>query len=141
LLPYELIATGEDEGATLQWAWEEPRTQRGERRLYLGLDFARRQDLSVLWTLEERKGRFWTREVLVMARLSTPEQAGLWRSRLQCAGRLAVDATGPGTGLADWLVAEFGELDRGGKVEPCHFTLPLKRELFGGLRLAFEREL
>lgn len=141
LLPYELIQRCEHAHTTLDWDWSDPALHRGERRLYLGLDFGRRNDLSVLWTLEEVRGRLWTREVLTMNGLSSPAQADLIRTRLRVARRLCLDATGPGTGLADWLIAEYGELDSGGKIEACHFTVPLKRELFGGLRLAFEREL
>jgi phage FluMu gp28-like protein len=139
LLPYELIAKCEHASAAVTGIdWANP--PRG-RHLYLGLDFARRQDLSVLWVLEEFRGCLWTREVLCMAGLSSPEQAAEIRRRLRGARRLCLDSTGPGTGLADWLISEFGELDKGGKVDACHFTLPFKRELFGTLRLAFEREL
>ena len=51
--------------------------------------------------------------------------------------------TGPGVGIGDYLVKEFGEYNPErhlyGKVELCTFTNALKVEVFSKLRMAFDR--
>ncbi|MCX8156164.1 MAG: terminase family protein [Verrucomicrobiae bacterium] len=142
LLSYELIAGCESvEAAEAQPAefWE--LGARG-RRLVMGLDFARKRDLSVAWTLELLGEQWITREVLVMQGLSTPEQVRLLEARLAAVELCCVDYTGPGVGLGDYLVHGFGEYrpdgHRWGKVELCNFSNLLKNEIFGKLRMAFE---
>jgi len=84
-----------------------------------------------------------TVEVLEMDRMATPEQVEQLRPRLRKAGRVCLDYTGPGVGLGDYLVKEFGQWDpprhKFGKIELCHFTNPLKLEIFSKLRMAFEK--
>ena len=84
----------------------------------------------------------WTREVLVLEKMPTPEQVEILRSRLKMAERVCLDHTGEGVGLGDFLAKEFGlyepEAHRLGKIELCQFTAALKAELFSKLRMAFE---
>jgi phage FluMu gp28-like protein len=84
----------------------------------------------------------WTREVLVLEKMSTPEQVEILRPRLAAAQRACLDYTGAGVGLGDYLAREFGVHDpaqhRCGKIELCQFTAGLKAELFSKLRIAFE---
>jgi len=84
----------------------------------------------------------WTREVLVLEKMPTPEQVEALRPRLKVAERVCLDHTGAGVGLGDFLAKEFGlyepEAHRLGKIELCQFTAGLKAELFSKLRMAFE---
>ena len=137
LLPYELIATCEDGGET------EMRGPGARSTLVCGIDFGRQRDRTVCWMFEKVGDVLWTREVLVLEKLSTPEQVEILRPRLAAAQRACVDYTGSGVGLGDFLAKEFGLHDpaqhRCGKVELCQFTAGLKAELFSKLRMAFEQ--
>lgn len=141
LLPYDLIAKCESAEATTSVAddfWQV--TQR--RPLFLGIDFARKRDLSVAWTDELVGDVLQAREVLEMRGVSTPDQVEILRPRIKAAQRVALDYTGPGVGMGDLLVKEFGEWNPEkhlyGKIELCTFTNALKVELFSKLRMAFE---
>jgi phage FluMu gp28-like protein len=136
LLPYELIATCEDEAAT------EVRGPGATSTLVCGIDFGRQRDRTVCWMCEKVGDVLWTREVLVLEKMSTPEQVEILRPRLAVAQRACLDYTGAGVGLGDYLAREFGVHDpaqhRCGKIELCQFTTGLKAELFSKLRIAFE---
>jgi phage FluMu gp28-like protein len=137
LLPYELIATCEDESAT------EARGAGAAGAFVCGIDFGRKRDRTVCWTLEKVGDVLWTREVLVLDKMSTPEQVEILRTRLAAAQRACLDYTGAGVGLGDYLAQEFGVIEpaqhRFGKIELCQFTAGLKAELFSKLRMAFEK--
>ena len=141
LLPYDLIATCEAMEATVAVNpefWEG--TQAGP--LFLGIDFARKRDLSVCWTNEMMGDVGQTREVLEMRAMSTPDQIDILRPRITRAQRVALDYTGPGVGMGDYLVKEFGEWDPArhlyGKIELVTFSQNSKVDLFSKLRMAFE---
>ena len=142
LLPYELIAACESPDATAsvphaywQGAAASPHV--------MGIDFGRRHDLTVAWTLRQVGDVHQTVEVLEMDRTPTPEQIERLRPRLRKARRVCVDYTGPGIGLGDFLVKEFTEWDpekhKYGKIELCNFTNALKLEIFSKLRMTFEK--
>jgi phage FluMu gp28-like protein len=142
LLPYELIAgceSGEATSAVPGEFWETTPAF----PLVMGIDFGRRQDLTVAWTLARVGDVLQTVEVLEMSRTPTPEQVERLRPRLRHARRVCVDYTGAGVGLGDFLAKEFGEYDAArhkfGKVELCHFSNALKVEIFSKLRMAFEK--
>ena len=144
LLPYEMIAPCENPEATetIDPAFWNASTLNAPT-LFGGLDFGRKRDLTVLWTLEVIGGSFrMTREVLCLEKLSTPAQVELLRPRLQRLRRVCLDYTGPGTGLGDYLVTEFHEYDpaahKFGRIELCKFTNDLKVDIFAKLRMAFE---
>jgi phage FluMu gp28-like protein len=141
LLPYDLIATCEsiEAGVSVNpefWFG----TQAGP--LFLGIDFARKKDLSVCWTNEILGDVGHTREVLEMRAMSTPDQIDILRPRIQKAQRVALDYTGPGVGMGDYLVKEFGEWNPTkhlyGKIELVTFSQNSKVDLFSKLRMAFE---
>lgn len=143
LLPYELIATCEStEATTLVPAefW----FGKTAAPLFMGIDFARRRDLSVAWTSELAGDVLQTREVLEMRAMSTPDQIDLLRPRLARVQRACLDYTGPGVGMGDYLVKEFGEWDpeqhKFGKIELVTFTANNKVEMFSKLRMAFEQK-
>jgi phage FluMu gp28-like protein len=142
LLSYELLVGVENTDAT-EYApagfWET--SSPGE--IYLGIDFGRKRDLTVVWAIERVEGGFLlTREALPLRKMSTPDQVDIMRPRLRRARRCCLDYTGPGVGLGDYLVKEFGEYDpqgdKFGRVELCTFTQSLKQEIFPKLKMACE---
>jgi len=163
LLPYDLIQSCESTDATETslFAGSSPLPGgegQGEGgllvpthspRYFLGIDFARKNHLTVAWLLEKlpansQSATYVTRHVLTLRNMSTPEQVEQLRPLLKLAGRASIDYTGGGIGLGDYLVQEFGEWNPGnhrtGKIELCQFTPALKGELFPRLRTAFEKQ-
>lgn len=138
LLPYEVIALAECFEATEAW---DLAIGRNSHPVFLGIDFGRSSDPTVCWSLQLIGGILWTREVLVLDRVSTPDQFTILRDRVANATRVAFDYTGPGVGLGDLMVQAFGrwnpEGHTFGKVELCTFTAGFKRLLFPRLRQAF----
>lgn len=141
LLPYDLLATCESTEATTTIA---PEYFTSGKPYVVGIDFARKRDLSVAWTDELVGDVTHCREVLEMRGMSTPDQIDLLRPRLRAARRVCLDYTGPGVGMGDYLAKEFGEYNPGkdlfGKIELCTFTNPLKVEIFSKLKMAFEQK-
>jgi len=142
LLPYDLIAACESPEAT---AIVPPEFWQAAQSfpLVMGIDFGRRRDLTVAWTLKQLGDVQQTVEVLEMDRTPTPEQVERLRPRLRKVRRVCLDYTGPGVGLGDYLAKEFGEYDparhKFGKIELCNFSNTLKMEIFSKLRMAFEK--
>lgn len=140
LLPYELIATCESIEATLCWNLADGI---GGGPRYVGVDFGRQNDPTVIWTLQRVGGLLVTREVLVLRGVSSPDQQRVLSPIIKDATRTAFDYTGPGIGLGDYIAKEHGEYKpeahRFGKVELCTFTAAFKRSIFPRLRQAFER--
>lgn len=140
LLPYDLIQLAESFEATERWDL----VQAGRSHpVFVGVDFGRTNDPTVCWTLQRVGDILWTREVLVLEKVSTPEQFTILSDRLRAAHRVAYDYTGPGIGLGDLFAAAPGigqwapEEHKFGKVELCTFTTGFKRELFPRLRQTF----
>ena len=142
LLPYELIAACESEEATAAVPAEFWQTA-APWPIDMGIDFGRRQDLTVCWSNARLGDVAQTVEVLELAGMSTPDQVALLRPRLQRARRVCLDYTGAGIGMGDYLVREFQEWKpaehKYGKIELCVFSQSLKVELFSKLRMAFEK--
>lgn len=144
LLPYDVIALAESAEAQ-EFADPAFFDTRGDNPVVCGIDFGRTNDPTICWTLEKVGDVLWTREVLVLKGVSTPDQFDLLKRRVARASRVAFDYTGPGIGLGDWLVDEkrggFGRYEPSkhefGKVELCTFTAGFKRLLFPKLRQAF----
>lgn len=144
LLPYELIAQCESFEATTAvdpQFWQ----TRSQFPVDLGIDFGRRKNLTVCWAGEKLSAALSvTREVLELANMPTPRQVEILRPRIQKSRRVCLDYTGPGIGLGDYLVAEFGEWKpeqhKFGKIELCTFSNTLKNEIFPKLRMSFERK-
>jgi phage FluMu gp28-like protein len=141
LLPYDIIALAESADATTHC---DPAlfSSEAKSRLYLGVDFGRSNDPTVCWTLEQVGDVLWTREVLVLRDMATPDQEAALARRIARSERVSFDYTGPGIGLGDYLAKAHGEFDpkahKFGKMELCTFTSGFKRELFPKLRRAFE---
>ncbi len=144
LLPYDLIAACESPLATETQPPDFWLAKSAAEPIVLGIDFGRKQDLTVCWADALVGGMFaMTREVLTLKKMPTPEQVEILRPRLQRATRACLDYTGPGVGLGDYLVKEFGEwkpdAHKFGKIELVTFTNAIKVELFSKLRMAFEK--
>lgn len=141
LLPYDLLATCESVEATTTVA---PEWFTAGKPYVIGIDFARKRDLSVAWTDELVGDVAHAREILEMRAMSTPDQVDLLRPRIRHAQRVCLDYTGPGVGMGDYLVKEFGEYapekDLFGKIELCTFTNTLKVDIFSKLKMAFEQK-
>lgn len=143
LLPYELIASCESLEATCVVPpsfWD----VRTPRRLVMGLDFGRKKDLTSAWTDEILGDVAQCREVLDMANTSTPDQVDRLRPRIKRVDRVCLDYTGPGIGMGDYLVKEFGEWnpeqDKFGKIELCVLSNPFKQDIFSKFKMSFEQK-
>jgi phage FluMu gp28-like protein len=141
LLPYDLIAACESADASETCSEEYWTAARFP--VDLGIDFGRKRDLTVCWALESVGEIRVTREVLCLQKMATPEQVEILRPRIQRARRVSLDYTGPGVGLGDYLVKEFGEWNPDkhlfGRIELCTFTNALKQDIFPKVRMAAER--
>lgn len=141
LLPYDLIALAESADATESVGPDFFEVKAGNP-VYCGIDFGRTSDPTVCWSVELVGGVLWTREVLVLKNMSTPDQNAILSSRIRRSTRTCVDYTGPGIGFGDYAAKEFQaykpEGHKFGKVELCTFTAKLKREMFPRLRRRFE---
>ena len=140
LLSYDIIAGIENPMAMLSQSpeyWMNP----GRRAfpIDLGIDFGRKKDLTVCWSMEDIGGYQMTREVLELKDTSTTAQAEILSMRVARARRVALDYTGPGVGLGDMLVDKFGEWKpedhKFGKIELVVFSQGNKAEMFSKLRL------
>jgi len=140
LLPYDVIALAESAEAT---EFCEPAFWFNQGNpVFTGIDFGRTNDPTVCWSDELIGDVAWTREVLKLQNVSTPDQLEVLRMRIRRSTRVCFDYTGPGIGLGDLLVREFGQYDPikhlFGKIELCTFTAGFKRELFPKLRRQFD---
>jgi phage FluMu gp28-like protein len=141
LLTYAMIGSCESHEASVvapAGYWD---TQDGPP-VDIGIDFARKRDLSVAWSLEAVSDLKLTREILVMQDVPTNDQVEILRPRINRARRVCLDYTGPGVGLGDYLVAEHGEYNpdrhRYGKIELCTATNASNVDMFSKLRMDFE---
>jgi phage FluMu gp28-like protein len=143
LLPYPLIFSCEDPGASMAIDFGGIGISATKPRLYLGLDVGRKRDLTVLWIWEKLGDVLWTRGVLVLEKMSTPDQFDIIAPWVSVAEAISLDYQGIGTGLGDLLAKRFGERDLDkhlwGKVELCAISNKLKVEIFPYMRLMFEQ--
>lgn len=139
LLPYEVLMLAESAEATEAWNLNDAGAS---HPVFCGIDFGRTNDPTVCWTLQKIGDILWTREVLVLRKMDTPEQQQILRNRVRAAQRTCFDYTGPGIGLGDLLVKEHSqwapEKHLFGKVELCTFTAGFKRLIFPRLRKRFD---
>lgn len=120
-LPWDLIASVEDGEAGLPTLYLP-----GPSRCFLGMDIARRRDLSVLWVVEQVGDVLWTREVVALKGATFDEQeshlARLW-ARYRIA-RAALDQTGMGEQFVERAQQKYGS-----RIEGVLFTGPVKLDL------------
>lgn len=96
------------------------------RELYAGLDVARRKNLSVLWLIEKLSNTLYiTRHIKAMQNMSFPDQEKIintYYAEVPNLRRIAIDQTGVGIGLADYLEEKHGL----SKLDRVHFTNAIK---------------
>lgn len=92
--------------------------------LYAGWDIARNRDLSVIWLNELVGDVTWTRGVIEMRNMATPDQVREARSLMPHVRRMNIDKGGMGLAICEQL-----ERDHPGKVEGVQFTQPKKEAL------------
>lgn len=142
LLPYEVIALCEAVEASATIPFDYWQARGSQFPVVLGIDFGRKKNLTVSWAAELVSDLRITKEVLCLQGMSTPDQVDALRPRIQKARRVCLDYTGPGVGLGDYLVKEFGEYkpeaDLFGKIELVTFSAPTKTDIFSKLSMAFQ---
>lgn len=142
LLPYEVIALCEAPEAT-ETMPAEYWNSASPFPVDLGIDFGRKRDLTCCWAAEQVADLQITKEVLCLHKMPTPDQVDVLRPRIRKARRVCLDYTGPGIGMGDYLVKEFGEWNpeqhQFGKVELVTMSNLIKVEIFSKVRMAFER--
>jgi phage FluMu gp28-like protein len=133
-LTHEMIAACQD--AALSCAFH-PAELDARAELYVGVDLARRRDLTVIWVLQRVGEERITRGVITLSSASFREQAErLWDVlRRPQVRRACIDASGLGMQLAEQAVERFGPT----RVEPITFTPALKSHLAGQLRMHVEQ--
>lgn len=135
-LTYEMIAACEDGEVT----WADLRGETGFREdcgsLYLGFDVGRRNDLSVIYLLEEQGPMLFTRRIEVMEKTPFRRQRETLYKYLEHPQlrRGCIDATGLGMQMAEEAQRDFGRY----KVEAVDFTNAWKEEAAYGLRRRVE---
>ena len=85
---------------------------------------ARNRDLSVIWLLELVGDVTWTRGVIEMRNLPTPDQVRQARALLPLVKRMEIDQGGMGLAIAEALAREFPD-----QVEGVTFTAARKETL------------
>lgn len=130
-LPYDLIASCE-----LNDLYRELDCLQGD--LYVGMDVARRHDLSVIWVLEKLGNVKYTRMIKVMPKTPFNIQEDILYSILEYPNvrRLCIDESHMGMPVAEEAQRKFSNY----KVENISFTVPNKESLAYNLRINFENK-
>ncbi|HTV56332.1 MAG TPA: terminase family protein [Terriglobia bacterium] len=92
--------------------------------LYAGWDIARNRDLSVIWLSELVGDVTWTRGVIEMQNMSTPDQLREAQTLMPLIHRMNVDQSGMGLSICETLAEKFP-----GKVEGVQFTQQTKEAM------------
>lgn len=92
--------------------------------LYAGWDVARNRDLSVVWFSELVGDITWTRAILVMANVPTPDQTARVARIMPHVHRLCIDRTGMGLPIFETMDRLFP-----GRVEGISFTTATKETM------------
>ena len=103
--------------------------------LYAGWDVARKKDLSVIWLMERVGDVSWTRGVIEMRNVPTPDQVAEVRRLMPMIRRLVIDKSSMGLSIFEQLYREFG-----GMVEGVQFTQATKEALAVGLKGRMEEK-
>ncbi len=132
LITYEMIQGCEDDGATIALS-----TDGSQGKFYLGMDIARKSDLTIFWLWEKVGDVFWTRMVKEMRNAPFAVQReflyGLMGDKNIGIHRACLDSTGLGSQMAEEAIERFGPA-----VEAVTFTQKVKEDLAVTLRRRFE---
>jgi len=113
-IPWELYEANVDASLVVP---EEPEG----KGLFAGWDVARSRDLSVVWFGEQVGDITWTRGILVMAKVPTPDQTARVARIMPRVHRLCIDKTGMGLPIFETMDRMFP-----GKVEGIGFSQATK---------------
>jgi len=105
--------------------------------VYIGVDVARRNDLTVIAVLEKLGDVLYLRRLEILKNKTFKEQFAIIDHYAQYARRLALDETGIGMQLAEELQQKWGET----KVIRVYFTTKVKEELAELMRIKFQDRL
>lgn len=128
LLPYEMIQACEEDGIVV----DDLRLLRGD--VYVGVDIARRQDLTVIAILERLGSVLYLRRLDILKGITFSEQFRIIDHVAGFARRICIDETGIGMQIAEDLQKRWGEI----KVERVYFTAKAKEELAEKLKIRFQ---
>jgi phage FluMu gp28-like protein len=104
--------------------------------LYAGWDIARKRDLSVIWISELVGDVTWTRGVVALRNLPTPDQLREARSLMPFLRRMTIDQSGMGLAIFEQLARQFP-----GKVEGVQFTQARKEAMAVRVKDRMEKRL
>jgi phage FluMu gp28-like protein len=105
--------------------------------IYLGVDIARRYDLTVISILEKIAGRYYLRKQEILRKLPFSEQFKIIDYLCHFARKVAIDETGIGMQIAEELVKKWGDI----KVIPVYFTNKVKDELASRIKAVFQDKI
>lgn len=123
-LEYDLIAQCEYT-ALDKWEVDIEQKKRQGSRFYAGIDIGRKNDLTVMWIMEELGDVLCTRKVLALKNMRKSDQEKQLWPLMAHMDRTSIDATGLGIGWADDAQDKFGKY----RVEAVTFTAQMKEEL------------
>ena len=134
-MPYDLITQAEFP-LTTNWELHPSNTTPFKNNFYLGVDIARKNDLSVFWLLEEINGSFFTRQVISLKDTPFSIQEETLYSLLEHPNliRACIDQSGLGRQFTERAIQKFNPF----KVQGINFTNTSKEQLAYPLRTAFE---
>jgi len=104
--------------------------------IFIGIDVARRHDLTVIAVLEKAGDILYLRKLEVLKDMRFSEQFQILDHFASFARKVAIDETGIGMQMAEELEKKWGE-----KVIPVYFTAKVKEELAQALRIKFQDKL
>lgn len=146
-IPIELIAQAENDGAWLDW----PAGYKPIGPLFSGIDVARDRNKTVLWLDEYVGDVAWTRMVLRLHAMPFPDQHDRLKPWVEMCTRSAVDSTGMGVGIYDYLdracpgivmgINFAGSNDKGVKIKTA-IAIQFKQRMERGLdRIPHDQEI
>lgn len=122
--------------AGVRWEYTVEDLLRCKNPLYVGVDIARRRDLTCIWVFEEVSGRLFTRMVITLKNVKFSQQEAVLYPILACPAvqRACIDATGIGMQFAERAQEMYGQY----RVEAVTFTAPVKEAIAYPLKAALE---
>lgn len=136
-LTYDLIGKCED--PTLKRALDFHALREHKGDVYLGMDIGRERNPTVIWLFDRIGERLVHLGIIEMVGEKFRPQYNLLSEilRCTCVKRCCIDRSGLGWQMAEDAVTDFGEH----RVEPINFTLAMKEQLAGDLRVKMEDTL
>lgn len=104
--------------------------------IFVGVDVARRHDLTVIAVLEKANETLYLRKLEILKEKPFSEQFNVIDHFSYFARAIAIDETGIGMQMAEELQKKWGE-----KVIPVYFTAKVKEELAELMRIKFQDRL